>query len=497
MGADSTVARQAKDNRKDSIISLINPNMTSTTFDPVASKRRQLAQWYLRDKHRALWQLPLWIAIATGIALALLQSRIESPRRNLKKSTAALLALAPARVPDDKNAAVHYRRAFAGYVRFAKGAPNLDADLPGHPLTPHMKTQLQKYLASNGKALLNLKAGAGKEACDWKLNYTAGFGMLLPHLASMRQGARLMALEARWLASEGDHEEAAKTILAMYRMGRHLDRDPTLISGLVAVAIDALADSALQDIVRYHLPANQAELSAYRKALWTNRHPNQRWAHYINGEKTFGLHAIDTVFSIPGTGRAFLGATLPRPQGMYEIWYGEDRMCYETYMDDLIARGKKGHITETDFEETILKHQRGPAPLTRMIAPVLSRSLNNFIRSEDQARVTAVGMDVAAFRMKYGKLPTTLKMLIPEFFSELPKDHLGRPLRMLVDKNTDEDSKKKKPRFIRIYGVGENGIDNGGYNSKAPAPHPNAPDADDPVFVLPLIPETISTPGKN
>jgi hypothetical protein len=70
-----------------------------------------------------------------------------------------------------------------------------------------------------------------------------GIATLLPYLAESRNLARSMAMEARLLALEGKHDEAADMLRRLFVLGQHLGnaREPVLIDGLVGVGISALA----------------------------------------------------------------------------------------------------------------------------------------------------------------------------------------------------------------------------------------------------------------
>jgi hypothetical protein len=59
---------------------------------------------------------------------------------------------------------------------------------------------------------------------------------------------------------------------------------------------------------------------------------------------------------------------------------------------------------------------------------------------------------VERFRIKHGRLPTSLDELVPEFLNAVPDDPFdGRPLRFISDE-----------RGCTVYSIGVDGIDDGG-----------------------------------
>jgi hypothetical protein len=172
--------------------------------------------------------------------------------KNTKKlilCTAALLlmtASAFAEYPPD-NAAVLYYKAFMLYK------PD---DTMGDMLSDYAMgktTSNEKLTEFLNKSKTQRIIGAVTDAsqiqnCDWGLNLDEGFEMEMPFLGSLRKLTYLILADAKLLAEQGDYKAAFSQCVAVKKMAVHAG-DDTLISFLVSVAINALANGAVQDIL--------------------------------------------------------------------------------------------------------------------------------------------------------------------------------------------------------------------------------------------------------
>jgi len=114
----------------------------------------------------------------------------------------------------------------------------------------------ERALAGKADAALKLLAEASNaDFCDWSLDLTKGPALQLPHLAPMRDLAKLALLQARF----DEPAEAVRRHVAVLRMARHVGTTPLLICRLVDLSIEALAiDSAAALLPR--LDATQRDM---------------------------------------------------------------------------------------------------------------------------------------------------------------------------------------------------------------------------------------------
>lgn len=78
------------------------------------------------------------------------------------------------------------------------------------------------------------------------------------------------------------------------------------------------------------------------------------------------------------------------------------------------------------------------------------------VRADANRRLTAVGIAVAGFRARNGRMPNAVIELVPEFIAEIPLDPWdGQPLRL-----------RNLENGLVLYSVGWNGVDDGGVDDR-------------------------------
>lgn len=85
--------------------------------------------------------------------------------------------------------------------------------------------------------------------CDFGITYSDGFMALLPHLGKLRASGRLLIADAALASAEERHADGAGNVAAVYRMGRHLHGERTLISCLVAQAVIASGHARVRAMI--------------------------------------------------------------------------------------------------------------------------------------------------------------------------------------------------------------------------------------------------------
>lgn len=145
------------------------------------------------------------------------------------------------RSPLAENAALQYWQAFSQLPTQTEAHDKIFAELYTTPLGDPATAKL---LDNSRASLLYLRRGGALGQCDWGLEYSDGISLLLPHLAKARDLSRLGALDARAAFERGDFGSARTTVQAMLVLGRHVRRDPIMISILVGIGIEDMAIDA-------------------------------------------------------------------------------------------------------------------------------------------------------------------------------------------------------------------------------------------------------------
>jgi hypothetical protein len=421
----------------------------------------------------------------------LLRGSTEDPHANYVKSREALMALAPPHVPKSENAFEDYKLAGKAYVGFTGAADN----------NPFWKTNDDsKYFddpatltlwSANSNAISLLQKGAQKEKCDWGIDYTV-IPWGLTSLVTCRENANLLALDARCRAHKGDHQGAANSLATIRKMARHVDSPPILISSLVSAAMEAISCEALEAILVWDTPHSIGDLASYRDAISQRENPYQRFVRSIELEKVHNLYLLDGI----ATGAIMPPGWLPS-YTVSPLSYGFDRECYEAVANKIVESLRRGEPPE-DGPVLIGRYQCGPVPFCNLMVPGTSRSILAVVEIYERALLDDVALALLQFRVKHGRDANTLTELVPEFLPSLPHGAVNNEfVRMRTDVKGAKDTGayffadylEGKP-VIRIYTVGPNGKDDGGFrDTVCPI------EKDDTIVIIPM-PLTETTEQK-
>lgn len=149
---------------------------------------------------------------------------------------------------DHKNAAMWYARAIANWNHFRLEHPdkvNLLFDF-AHDPAARVTPEIRAVLSNLQGVISDYRRGSQQEYCDFALDHSQGFEMLLPHLNEMRGIVRAMRADAAIRIADGDTNGAAALLSSMYKSSGHFGDDRTLISSLVGQAVFSLADAGVQ-----------------------------------------------------------------------------------------------------------------------------------------------------------------------------------------------------------------------------------------------------------
>lgn len=110
------------------------------------------------------------------------------------------------------------------------------------------REQLERY----SRALHEVDLGARRADCDWEFDARPEtIDLLIPEIQETRSLARLVALKARLAIIDGDTDGALRWIQNGYALGRHVSEGPTLIQGLVGIAIVGVLNPTMEDLIQH------------------------------------------------------------------------------------------------------------------------------------------------------------------------------------------------------------------------------------------------------
>ncbi len=114
------------------------------------------------------------------------------------------------------------------------------------------ETWTKSRLLEGGAFFDHLERAARCESCDWQLPIREGefYSIPLPEIQESRSFARLLGVRARLQIAHGRFDESVRTLQSGYAQARHVANGPTLINGLVGVAICNIMSGQVREFIQ-------------------------------------------------------------------------------------------------------------------------------------------------------------------------------------------------------------------------------------------------------
>jgi len=321
--------------------------------------------------------------------------------------------------------------------------------------------------------------------------------VLLPNVQNSRDAAHALGARAMFRIGAGKCDEAWQDLLACHRLARLVDQGPTLVEGLVAVAIEGIAIQG--NAVLAHEGKLTPEQARRFAAEFRKLPPLAKMVDRINwAERLVYLDCV-LVASRKGIGQigGLTGSSLGREGRFVSFaqrvvtflvdWNEPMRMGNQWY-DRLVAALSKPSRKERDaavaeFERDLKKvaaDAKDPRVLLANIAsadslrgglgrqvgnvcialfmPALSACTNAEDRCTASESMVPVVFALAAYRADHGSYPADLAALVPKYLPAIPVDLFsGGPVRY-----------KREDKGYVVYSVGINRKDDGGRAFEGP-----------------------------
>jgi len=148
-----------------------------------------------------------------------------------------------------------------GAVLYGKAAQALPTTLDRRQLSEWAKMPLKEMpqdrvraVLEQGRESLELAGqGAMCKGCTWPPFVP---GIMVPNLSEYRQLTYLLCLKARLQIAEGHYDEAISTLRTGLTMSKHIGEAPTVMQGMVGVAMASLLLRPVEDLAQTEGAAN-------------------------------------------------------------------------------------------------------------------------------------------------------------------------------------------------------------------------------------------------
>lgn len=315
------------------------------------------------------------------------------------------------------------------------------------------------------------------------------FGVLCPHLASIRQAARILALDATVAASRGQGSAAVDDLAAIIALSVQVQQPRFLICDLVAMAMRSVAcsratillESMPEAFTDADLVRLQQSLRSVPKALTEMDLQSERigfedavqWMYTDDGHGGgwFNPSAANLMMlggfgdgSVNGSRDDAVATSMLVLTGPAAAMWVADRRelmeFYDAWSDELLARKAwtLRELHDAPPTQTDIPLRSGDWVVTSryLIAALLMPALErvNWSFAADRAQREAVDTAAACVRFKlaHGAWPARTADLVPAFLASVPKDPWsGQPVQM-----------KGEGSEFRVWSVGDDQIDHDG-----------------------------------
>ncbi len=305
-------------------------------------------------------------------------------------------------------------------------------------------------------------------------------GAIIPAVQQSRSVARLLAARAMLRVKAGQSEAAWRDLLACQRLGRLIGRGPTLIDGMVGIAICHIAGRSTVSLLQ-HSQLTTQQIKRFQQNL-QELAPLPDMAEKVNfGERLMGLDAtvriaqlgLKHLWGFPG------GSMKVPPRLFFRVndwnvvvktvnrWY--DRLnialkkptranrnkaldLLDKEIKKLSKETKKRFAQKKGLKSSKAVSQKMGHVLILLLLPAVAIAQNAEDRAEQRDRNLQVAFALAAFQKDRGRYPKQLDELAPKYLTRVPQDlFAGKPLKYRLIKNG-----------YLLYSVGQNEKDDGG-----------------------------------
>jgi len=317
------------------------------------------------------------------------------------------------------------------------------------------------YLKRYEKPLMLLRKAGAMKRCNFDQPRTILDAMYPPPDKSLRQvthsGLRLLAIDARFKAAEGDLRSAFDDINAMLGMIRHFSIRFGLMTG-----IEIMAWVALEDVLRLAPPSKDAipalALDDLIPLVRKTREQNALHGMIFPSIALQPSGLTDDLRKKNNGWKVFVveNAFIP----LARVFFIPDDLEEMHKLIDGYQKSPESWRAETPKDWASLRESTHSDPASILsayyIKPKQKKLLQSALFVAALRQNSLTGLAIESFHRKHGKYPERLEELVPEYFASVPVDvRDGQPLRI-----------KRLPDSLIVYTSQDSATVEGG-NSKA------------------------------
>jgi hypothetical protein len=379
------------------------------------------------------------------------QTMLDDIRARGEPVTAA--DLEPPAIPDSENAFVFYMDASR---IIGKAPPDVD-EAAGRMRKAAVRDWsrgdielIRGFVGSHRESLRLVRKGARLKGYRSETKWAAGVNAIFPHMAKVRDLARLLTYKAMVDLADGRVDEAIDTCGDGMALSDHVGSEPTLISSLVGVACRAITLRTLGQVVSQ--ARTPAQLEHVMRMLADRRgRPGLKTA--MLGERAMGVQIYD---DLRRGKQPIQDGHMPPVPGW--VFY-HDEAAYLSLLNEYVDLADKPYYEiqhqVTDIE-TRARQLPFYVPLAKLLMPIYSRAYAAEADPAAQAEVLRAAAAIKLYKLRHGAYPKKLSDLVPRILPAVPIDEFSGA-ELLYRRSGDG--------FV-VYSIGQNGIDDGGITTE-------------------------------
>jgi len=362
--------------------------------------------------------------------------------------------------------------AWQSYYRELASKTN-EFPVPAQPGSPAADVLLA--LSKYDPVIAELRAASQLPAARYPLTYDheSPAMILLPHLAPLKQCARVLSLRSVAELQNGQPEKALDDVRLGLQLADKIRTEPFLISHLVRIAMVQIMLQPIWEGLAEHkwsnpqLAALNAELAkldfpaVYQLSIRSemacqNREMERLRQHPERLDDLQGFRDGDGNNSEPRLPGGLLARLIPAGW-FYQNQYRAGNTMMNYYLPVAnVAQGTFSPELARHGDAAVAAEVKSPSPfnmLERMVLPALGNAAKKFAYGQASADLARTAIALERYRLARGEFPEALDALGPQFIAQVPHDVMGgQPLKY---------RREADGRFV-LYSIGWNGTDDGG-----------------------------------
>lgn len=370
--------------------------------------------------------------LALGIGWAWWSHRVNVEHRKLLEQARQAMSELPVRkIPDDRNAARDYERAYKLFSMPARDISSLNGRLEQFEVEI-ASDEVRKMLTANASALRALAEAADKPECVFVPDHSKGYETRVPSLLDARAAFTLLAVSARRAAHEGNLGEAVERLRQELCLSRGIGDERMLMSHMIMCAGEETATLALRDILTATNP-DASELRAMLGILEEHVGRRSPLRESLRVERRFGgLYAAEVSVGIAHKGaskpdwrfhvRRATGGILRDARAWARLWDRADAAMQKPYPE---AFGECSSLEDDADYKKLLAGNHSPYSIAMVSIIACCRNEGCTI---GQLRLARLAVACRLHQALTGQLPEKLDELAAHFpndFAEVSTDPFG------------------------------------------------------------------------